>query len=94
LNDSTESLTNTNLLKEQRYYSEKPNQPIIDFLQNSKRCKLQEKWYKEFTWLEYEVANDVAKCFISKKYPYEEKDKGAFKSTGFRHWHNAKNAFN
>jgi hypothetical protein len=94
LNDSAESLTNTNILNEQRYYSEKPNQPIIDFSQNSKRRKFQEKWYKEFAWLEYEVANDVAKCFICKQYPYKEKDKGAFKSTGFNDWHNAKNAFN
>ena len=76
-----------------KQYFDKPNQPIIDFPQNEQKRRFQEKWYKQFSWIEYDVSTDAVFCFICKQYPVINKDKTSFKSTGFKDWHNAKKLF-
>ena len=74
-------------------FIDKPNQPKIDFPANKQKRKFQAKWYNEFSWLEYDTSSDAAFCFICKQYPIKASEKTAFKSTGFKDWHNAKKMF-
>ena len=93
---SEENLPEVNLEQkrdEEKKYHDKPIQPIIEFPQNKQKRRFQEKWYNEFSWLEYDVSSDSAFCFIGKQYPIKEKEKSTFKTEGFRDWHNAKKLF-
>ena len=81
------SSSNTNIV----IYIDKPQQPVIDFARDKEKRRFQAQWYNEFSWLEYEISRDTAFCFICKQYPFKDKEKATFKSSGFNDWHNAKN---
>ena len=89
----THNHTNKRDFNEIKTYCDKPVQPLIDFPKNEQKRAFQNKWYKEFNWLEYDIITDSALCFICKQYPLKDKEKETFKSTGFRDWHNAKKVF-
>lgn len=51
------------------------------------------KWYDNFTWLEYDIVQDRAFCFICRKFNRKETKSDSFVSNGFKTWKNAYDRF-
>ena len=62
--------------------------PKTDFAIQNRSC--QSQWFVEFQWLDYNVVNDNATCFICKKHlqnlDQEKNKEDAFLRTEFRKW--------
>ncbi|PIA41107.1 hypothetical protein AQUCO_02300127v1 [Aquilegia coerulea] len=72
-----------------------PYQPDIEFPQTKgnedENRKFVIDWYKEFTWIEYSIENDVAFCLYCYLFKPESRNRSqgggdAFMATGFKNW--------
>lgn len=70
--------------------SNKPVQPVMAFpvsmFGNTSRA-FQQRWYTQYTWLEYSVELDAAFCFACSF--FHRNPDAAFTSVGFRDWKHA-----
>ncbi|CAF0951521.1 unnamed protein product [Brachionus calyciflorus] len=51
------------------------------------------KWYENFNWLEYNVIEDRAFCFICRMFNRNDTKSDSFVTTGFKTWKNADDRF-